>query len=297
MTSMFVRSHLFSGLLLGSALTVGCAHSTPKELADARDAYKGAAEGPAAQYSPAQLHTAQQSLQLAEKTFEEEGDSDRTRDRSYVAMRKAQLADTQARIDQTRAKLEAMQKQSGQAQVAELASTKDQLQNSEQSRKAAEEAARAAQEAAKKSADELARLASVKQEERGMVITLSGSVLFASDKSELLPAAQRRLSDVAKALNEGSPNAQLVVEGHTDAQGSETYNLDLSARRAEAVRSYLVSQGVDQTRIRSQGLGFARPIADNKSAEGRANNRRVEIVVQPNPSGNSASAANRPTGT
>lgn len=287
MTPMFARSHLLSGLLLGSALAVGCAHNTPKELSDARDAYQGASQGPAAQYSPAQLHTAQQSLQLAEKTFEEEGDSSSTRDRSYVAMRKAQLADTQARIDQTRAKLEAMQKQSGQAQVAELKMTKEQLEAEAERRKAAEAAAQ-------KSAEELARLASVKQEDRGMVITLSGSVLFASDKTELLPAAQQKLSEVAKALNEGNPNAQLVVEGHTDAKGSETYNLDLSARRAEAVRSYLVSQGVDQSRIRSQGLGFARPIADNKSAEGRANNRRVEIVVQPNQAGATAS---RPTGT
>jgi len=87
-----------------------------------------------------------------------------------------------------------------------------------------------------------------------------------------------------------------VVEGHTDAKGSETYNLDLSARRAEAVRSYLVSQGVDQSRVSSQGLGFARPIADNKSAEGRANNRRVEIVVQPS-QGSSSSPASRPVGT
>ena len=295
MTSMFVRSHMLAGLLLGSALTVGCAATTPKELSDARDAYRGAAEGPAAQYNPAQLYTAQQSLRLAEKTFEEEGDSDRTRDRAYVAMRKAQLADTQARIDQTRSKLESMQKQSGQAQVAELKLTKEQLGEEAERRKAAEAAALEAEAAAKKSADELARLASVKQEERGMVITLSGSVLFASDKSELLPAAQRRLSDVAKALNEGNPNAQLVVEGHTDAKGSETYNLDLSARRAEAVRSYLVSQGVDQNRIRSQGLGFTRPIADNKSAEGRANNRRVEIVVQPSPQG--ATGANQRMGS
>jgi len=275
MTFTIVRSHLLGALLLGSALSVGCAHTTPRELTDARNAYKGAAEGPASQYSPAQLHTAQQALSLAEKTFEEEGDSDQTRDRAYVAMRKAQLADTQARIDQTRSKLESMEKQSGQAQVAELNQTKSQLQAEEDRRKAAEAAAQ-------KSADELARLATVKQEDRGMVITLSGSVLFASDKSELLPAAQQRLSEVAKALNEGNPNAQIVVEGHTDAKGSESYNLDLSARRAEAVRSYLVSQGVDTSRVRSQGLGFARPIADNKSAEGRANNRRVEIVVQPN---------------
>jgi outer membrane protein OmpA-like peptidoglycan-associated protein len=72
-----------------------------------------------------------------------------------------------------------------------------------------------------------------------------------------------------------------VVEGHSDSKGNKDHNLELSARRAEAVRTYLVSQGVNSSRISSQGLGFSRPIAPNKTAEGRANNRRVEIVVQP----------------
>ena len=289
MTTMFVRSHLLAGLVLGSVLAVGCAETTPKELNDARHAYRGAAEGPAAQYTPAQLHSAQQSLQLAEKTFKEEGNSSMTRDRSYVAMRKAQLADTQARIEMTRNKLADMEKQAGQAQVAELNNAKRQLEEEEQRRKLAEASAQ-------KTAEELARLATVKQEERGMVITLSGSVLFASNKSELLPAAQQRLSEVAKALNTSNPNSQIVVEGHSDGKGSESYNLELSAKRAEAVRSYLVSQGVSQDRIRSQGLGFTRPVGNNKSAEGRANNRRVEIVVQPTGS-SGAPRSNQPTGT
>lgn len=272
------RTHASSGLLpallLGSACAVGCAAQMPQELHDARDAYRGAAAGPAAQYSQAQLHTAGQSLQLAEKTFEEEGASDRTRDRAYVAMRKAQLADTQARISQSEAELQALEKQSETAQVAELAQTKGALQTAEQGRKDAEAKAAAA-------ALELARVATVKQEDRGMVITLSGSVLFASGKAELLPAAQRRLTEVARALNDADREAQIVVEGHTDSKGSAGFNLELSARRAEAVRSYLVSQGIAEDRIRSEGLGLSRPVADNRSAEGRANNRRVEIVVQP----------------
>lgn len=114
-----------------------------------------------------------------------------------------------------------------------------------------------------------------------MVITLSGQVLFASGKSELLPSAQAKLTEVARALSEQSPDSSIVVEGHTDSQGSETFNLDLSQKRAEAVRTYLGSHGVAPDRIRAEGLGLSRPIADNKSAEGRANNRRVEIVVQP----------------
>jgi len=258
----------------------GCAASPPKELRDARDAYRGAANGAAAQSNPAQLHTAQQSLKLAEKTFEEEGASHRTRDRAYVAMRKAQLAEAQARVTRANDQLRAMMKQSGAAQVAELEQAKGALHTAEQDRNDAELKAAAA-------ALELSRLATVKQDERGMVITLSGSVLFASNKAELLPAAQRRLGEVADALNQGDRGSQIVVEGHTDSKGSDSYNLELSARRAEAVRSYLVSRGIDESRIRAEGLGLTRPVADNKSAEGRANNRRVEIVVQPT-AGNAA---------
>lgn len=262
-----------SGLLLLAALA-GCAETMPKELIDARRAYQSAAQGPAAELNPAQLHTAQQTLELAEQTFHDEGDSARTRDRAYVAMRKAQIADTQARIDATRGKLALLQQKAEASEKAELAQTKSALGAEAERRQQAEQAAARA-------AQELSRLAAVKQEERGLVITLSGSVLFASDKSELLPSAQQRLDDVAKALLEGNPDAQIVVEGHTDSRGGESYNLDLSARRAEAVRSYLVSRGVPAARIRAQGLGLSRPVADNKSAEGRANNRRVEIVVQP----------------
>lgn len=274
MTRAHVTDGLLAALLLGSVCSLGCAAVVPKELHDARAAYRSAAAGPAAQYDPAQLHTAQQSLKLAEKTFDDEGASYRTRDRAYVAMIKAQLADTQARTIQSDAALQGLEKKAETAQTAELEQTKDALRTAEQARKDAEAAAAV-------TATELAHLATVKQEERGLVITLSGSVLFASDKDKLLPAAQRRLTEVAKALNGGDPEAQIVVEGHTDGKGSEGYNLELSTRRAQAVRDYLVSQGIAESRIRSAGLGFSRPVADNKSAEGRANNRRVEIVVQP----------------
>ena len=114
-----------------------------------------------------------------------------------------------------------------------------------------------------------------------MVITLSGSVLFASAKWDLLPAAQVRLNDVANALTKEDPLSKIVVEGHTDSQGAPGYNQELSQHRAQVVRDYLVSRGIAGDRISAQGIGPTRPIADNASPEGRANNRRVEIVVQP----------------
>lgn len=114
-----------------------------------------------------------------------------------------------------------------------------------------------------------------------MVITLSGSVLFASAKWDLMPAAQARLNDVATALIKEDPNSKMVVEGHTDSQGTAKYNQDLSKHRAQAVRDYLVTRGIASDRISAEGFGETRTIADNASPEGRANNRRVEIVVQP----------------
>jgi outer membrane protein OmpA-like peptidoglycan-associated protein len=138
-----------------------------------------------------------------------------------------------------------------------------------------------AEKRALQAAADLAKFATVKQEARGMVISLSGSVLFASAKSELLPAAQVRLGEVATALIREDPLSKIVVEGHTDSQGAAPYNLELSQRRAQSVRDYLVTRGIASDRIAAQGFGLTRSIADNSSPEGRANNRRVEIVVQP----------------
>jgi len=120
----------------------------------------------------------------------------------------------------------------------------------------------------------------VKEEARGVVITLSGSVLFATGKYELLAIAMNKLDEVAKALNDQGYKS-IVVEGHTDAMGGDAQNTELSQRRADSVRAHLVTRGITSAKISSVGLGESRPIADNNSPEGRANNRRVEIVVQP----------------
>ena len=115
-----------------------------------------------------------------------------------------------------------------------------------------------------------------------MVITLSGSVLFASNRATLLPEARTRLDQVAEVLLT-TRERHLTVEGHTDSQGSVNFNLDLSQRRADAVRSYLVERGYQGDLIQAHGLGKGNPIADNASAEGRANNRRVEIIIAHEP--------------
>jgi outer membrane protein OmpA-like peptidoglycan-associated protein len=127
--------------------------------------------------------------------------------------------------------------------------------------------------------ESLAKIAQVKEEARGMVITLSGQVLFVTGKSELLPAAQDQLGVVAKALQDQGEIKPIVVEGYTDSVGSESSNMTLSQARAEAVRSFLVSKGLPSDKLTAVGKGKANPVASNDTADGRANNRRVEIIV------------------
>jgi outer membrane protein OmpA-like peptidoglycan-associated protein len=137
-----------------------------------------------------------------------------------------------------------------------------------------------AEERAKAALASLEEMGKVKEEARGTVITLDGSVLFASGKYDLLPIARQKLTDIAHALRDQGYK-KMTVEGHTDSRGSESTNRSLSENRAMSVRTLLVSEGIEPDKISSVGLGESRPIADNNSAEGRANNRRVEIIVVP----------------
>ncbi len=266
--------------ILCAASFLGCAETVPKELADARVAYDKASHGPAEQWSPADLHTAHNALELAEASFDDEGGTANTRDLAYVALRRSQLAEARAAKLAADNQAEKAEAQVAQAQsaayaqtVQELNQTKSQLQG--QMQRSAE-----AEKRAQQALDELSRVAAVKEDQRGTVITLSGSVLFESGKASILPGAETRLSQVADALTARDPESPIVVEGYTDSQGSRRFNERLSKERAEAVRTFLITKGVAPDRIRAEGLGPEKPVADNSSPEGRANNRRVEIVVE-----------------
>jgi outer membrane protein OmpA-like peptidoglycan-associated protein len=280
-------------VIASAALLASCAAAVPKELASAREAYRRASTGPAGELAPADVHVANQALARAEQSFASDPDSYQTRDLSYVAERKAQLAEANASIA-TEKKNQA--KANGDYQSTQgsiIADTKQDLNRTQTTlaaserngqmtaaQLAAEKEARAAAE--KRAADAmaaLAKLAAVKDEPRGMVITLSGSVLFASNQATLLPEARTRLDQVAAVLLT-TKERNITVEGHTDSQGTDAHNMDLSQRRADAVRTYLVQQGYGADLIKANGLGEGTPVADNGNAEGRANNRRVEIIIQ-----------------
>ncbi|MBK6686130.1 MAG: OmpA family protein [Deltaproteobacteria bacterium] len=291
-------------LAIGGVIAlVACATpAPPKDAVLARAAYARAEKGPAQQINPADLHVAKKQLDFAEAMYADVGDTPAARDQFYLALRRAELAESVARARKTLeardaivAQMHAEEKKTVAMTSAELGRTKtalaaqgealqnERVKSAELKDKTVEMEAKAA-EMEKRSAQmalELARIATVKQEPRGMVITLSGSVLFASAKSALLPAAQTRLKDVAKVLTREDPDSMMVVEGHTDSQGKDSYNQTLSEERAQAVREYLVSSGVATDRVSSKGFGSSRPVSENNTAEGRANNRRVEIIVSP----------------
>jgi outer membrane protein OmpA-like peptidoglycan-associated protein len=277
--------------MLGCTCTACASTAPPAGLVDARTAYTHAAQGPASQLAPADLHSARQALAAAEASFANDAEQHQVvNDLAYVAQRRAQIADAtagtlQSAQDEAKA-VEAMH--AGQAKqvktaTAQLSQAHEQIALQEQQLDTERENRVAADQRAAQATAALQKFATVKQEARGLVITLSGSVLFASGKSELQREAQVRLNSVADALTQQDPYSTIAVEGYTDSQGTAAYNEYLSQRRAEVVREYLVSRGITTTRVTSHGFGPTRAIADNSSPEGRANNRRVEIVVAPAP--------------
>jgi outer membrane protein OmpA-like peptidoglycan-associated protein len=111
-------------------------------------------------------------------------------------------------------------------------------------------------------------------------VTLPQDILFDTDSATLTGALQSDLSALARNLN-AYPGTTVTVVGHTDNVGDAEYNQNLSRRRAQAVTSVLISSGVSPERIRTLGQGESAPIADNLTPEGRRQNRRVEIVINP----------------
>lgn len=123
--------------------------------------------------------------------------------------------------------------------------------------------------------------ATVERVGEGIKITFDSGLLFDVDKSALSATSKSNLSDLASTLNKYE-DTDILIEGHTDATGSDEYNMTLSKQRAESVAAYLSTAGVRASRFTTMGYGETQPVADNASESGQAKNRRVEIAIYAN---------------
>ncbi|HRO59394.1 MAG TPA: OmpA family protein [Burkholderiaceae bacterium] len=201
------------------------------------------------QHAPLELKEAIDTVERGDREWREDGDTDEARHDAYLAEGRAAVAANYARARDADQQIERV-KASADAQRLEA-----------------------------RTREAEARLAEIeaRQTERGLLVSL-GDVLFETGRAELLPPAYPRLDRLAEFLRQ-HPDRHLLVEGYTDSVGSDSSNLALSERRANAVRMALLQRGVEPQRITTRGYGESYPVADNSNAEGRAMNRRVEVVI------------------
>ena len=221
------------------------------------------------------VYRADRLLKIAEAEalarFAEERADHFTRERAQLAaqLREQELAKAQQALSSAQIEAERQRQQATRY--------RDDAMSARNEAELARLQAEAAQQEAAQLQAELASL-QAKETERGMLLTL-GDVLFEVDRAELKPGATLKLDELAAVLKRNE-SAEVDIEGHTDSTGTRAYNLELSQRRAEAVRDYLISRGVPAERVSARGLGPDYPVASNTDQAGRTQNRRVDIVIQ-----------------
>ncbi len=122
--------------------------------------------------------------------------------------------------------------------------------------------------------------AEVEKRDDSILVNFQSQLLFDSGSSSLHPGAYDRLRSLARTLN-NYPKSHVIIKGHTDSEGSESFNQQLSEQRADRVRNFLISEGVAPPRVTSLGFGESLPVATNATRDGRSQNRRVEIEIRP----------------
>ena len=265
-------------ILMGMGLALvaaGCA-STPMPNAALQDAHArvqmAEADPNVQKYAALDLEAAKKQLDIADAAAMHHQDAAIAQP-AYLASQNARLAMAHAAAKADDARVAAGQAERDQIQLA--ARTRD-VNNANMATSAAlGQRDNAAEQAARLQAGVDALKA--KPTPRGLVLTL-GDVLFDTGRSELNPGAARKLDQLSEFLME-HPERRVQIDGFTDSVGSDSYNQDLSQRRADSVKAALISRGVDPSRIGSQGYGKSFPVANNVDSGGRQLNRRVEVVI------------------
>ncbi len=235
----------------------------------------------------ADLQKAEAALKKAEALKPNSRNLDAIRHDAFMAERHAKIgtakiaeAKARASIDDAELQRSQVVRQARERETADAqalaASRGAEAELANRQAEAAADRADAATSRANELQEELEDL-QAKETERGLILTL-GDVLFDTNKADLKPGAGKTISRIAEFLN-SQPDRRLLIEGHTDDRGTDSYNMLLSERRANSVRDALIGQGVRADRIRATGLGESYPVATNDSVAGRQENRRVEVVI------------------
>jgi outer membrane protein OmpA-like peptidoglycan-associated protein len=241
--------------------------------------------------APISMQQAEAAVRIAEQP---ETDQQLVAYRVYMADRKVETARAEAETkfaEDQRVELIAQREKvrlDARTREADLATGKVAMARAEGAEQKAEadaarnqaDAAQAAALSAQQQAEELQRqidTLQAKVTDRGLVLTL-GDVLFATAKADLSSGANGTLNKLVAFLNK-YPDRTVEIQGYTDSVGSEDYNLGLSQRRADSVRSYLVGQGIGSGRLVTSGKGMSSPVAGNDTSSGRQQNRRVEVII------------------
>jgi outer membrane protein OmpA-like peptidoglycan-associated protein len=267
----------YSVLFLSIGVFIAACSTVPERVESleyARQAVQSVNRDPlVGQAAPDALREAESALREADAAFQAGKDLGLIEHKAYLARRYAEVAQEQiadARI-QEEIKRSAVERTEVQLEARTAEAEKAQADAAQ----ARSEADIAKDEAARLQ-EQLAAL-NAKTTERGVVLTL-GDVLFDTGQASLKPGAQDTLARLATFMRD-APDRRVLIEGHTDSRGSAEFNVDLSQRRAQAVREALIRQGITGDRIAAVGAGESYPLASNDTAAGMQLNRRVEIVI------------------
>jgi outer membrane protein OmpA-like peptidoglycan-associated protein len=261
---------------LGIALAIAACASTPKPneaLESARTIVQAAEADPnAAKYAALDLQSAKTDLAVADAASMRHDEAGIAQP-AYMAAQSARLAQLKGAAKADDARVAA-----GQAERDSilLAARNNQVDSANRATDAAKIARDQATENSARLQAEIDAL-KAKPTDRGLVLTL-GDVLFETGSSTLSPGAGRNLDRLVQFLTE-HPDRLVQIDGFTDSIGTDSFNQDLSQRRADAVRFALLSRGISSARVGTQGYGKSYPVASNSESSGRQLNRRVEVVI------------------
>lgn len=271
---------LYLHLVIGFSLLVacsGCASQKPDMLLHAEQSLESAKNDTfVMKNAPLELREAERELAQAQQVWKEDGDEERTNELAERA------ADTIANARSTAGKQAVGELQEDVAVQHQLLEKEERVRQAQANASLYQASAVHHAERANRIADQNENLAEqlVELKDReDLRIVLENDLLFEVDRAQLKPGGKSRLEPLASYLAQNKSRTA-VVEGHTDSTGGENYNIQLSERRAEAVKSYLIQQGVGSNQIVTRGLGEQMPLSSNDTAAGRLQNRRVEIIVE-----------------